>query len=156
NQTAFEEAGAEVPTAEWTIDDQVELAKTLTKSEGDRTTQFGYLPGIASTWKSLVTLTRSFGGELISEDGSQLLILEDPGRQAVQYLYDLFQTHQVSPTPEQMVGEANDMWISGILGMIQGGTSVSVTGSSIGDKFEWMVVPNAIGPGGVGGSDFEV
>ena len=30
------------------------------------------------------------------------------------------------------------------------------TGSAIGDKFEWMVVPNAIGPGGVGGSDFEV
>lgn len=156
NQTAFEEAGLEVPTAEWTIDDQVEMAKALTKTEGDRTTQFGYLPGVASTWKALVTLTRSFGGELISEDGAQFLILEDAGRQAVQYLYDLFQTHNVSPTPEQMVGEANDMWISGVLGMIQGGTSVSVTGSSIGDKFEWMVVPNAIGPGGVGGSDFEV
>ncbi|RIK42392.1 MAG: hypothetical protein DCC57_18380 [Chloroflexi bacterium] len=156
NQTAFEDAGVDVPTAEWTIDDQVEKAKALTKTEGDRTTQFGYLPGIGSTWKTLVTLTRSFGGQLISEDGTQFLIMEDAGRQSMQYLYDLFQTHKVAPTPEQMVGSGNDMWISGTLGMIQGGTSVSVTGSAIGDKFEWMVVPNAIGPGGVGGSDFEV
>lgn len=156
NQTAFEEAGLDVPTADWTIEDQIEMATALTKTEGDRTTQFGYLPGIGSTWKTLVTASRAFGGQLINEDGTEFLLLEDPARQAVEYLHSLFQVHNVAPTPEQMVGAANDMWISGVLGMIQGGTSVSVTGSAIGDKFEWMVVPNAIGPGGVGGSDFEV
>jgi len=39
---------------------------------------------------------------------------------------------------------------------LQGGTSVSVTGSTIGDAFEWMVAPNAVGSAGVGGSDYEV
>jgi ABC-type glycerol-3-phosphate transport system substrate-binding protein len=76
--------------------------------------------------------------------------------QAVNYLYDLFHTHQVAPKPDQMVGGGNDMWISGVLGLYQGGTSVSVTGGAIGDKFQWMAAPNAVGPGGVGGSDYEV
>lgn len=156
NQTAFDGADIEAPVSGWTIEDQIKMATALTKTEGDRTTQFGYLPGVANPWKTMVTTTRAFGGELISEDGAEFQLLEDPARQAIQYLYDFFQTYKVAPEPEQMVGVANDMWISGILGMIQGGTSVSVTGSAIGDKFEWMVVPNAIGPGGVGGSDFEV
>ena len=156
NKTAIDAVGAKVPVAGWTQDDHIELAKALTVKEGDRTTQFGFLPGIASTWKTFVTLTRAFGGELISEDGTQFLLMEDAGRQATQWMYDLFITEEVAPKADQVVGNPNDMWISGILGTFQGGTSVSVTGSSIGDKFEWMAAPNAVGPGGVGGSDFEV
>jgi ABC-type glycerol-3-phosphate transport system substrate-binding protein len=55
-----------------------------------------------------------------------------------------------------MVGTVNEMWISGALAMTTSGTFLSVTDSAIGDTFEWMVVPNAVGPAGVGGSDFEV
>jgi multiple sugar transport system substrate-binding protein len=154
NQTAIETAGLEVPTNDWTQEQQIELAKALTITEGDTTSQFGYLPSV--TWKAFVTLTRAFGGELISEDGTEFLLMEDAGIQSVNYLNDFFHTHQVAPKPDQMVGAGNDMWISGVLGTYQGGTSVSVTDSAIGDAFEWMVVPNAIGPGGVGGSDFEV
>ncbi len=154
NQTAIEAAGGEVPTAEWTQDQHIELAKLLTLSEGDRTTQFGYLPHAG--WKGFVTLSRAFGGELLNEDGTVFQLAEGASLQALNYLYDLFQTHKVAPAPDQMLGAGNDMWISGILGTYQGGTSVSVTGSSIGDAFEWMAVPDPIGPGGVGGSDYEV
>ena len=154
NQTAIDEVGGTYPEPGWTQEQHIELAQALTKSEGGRTTRFGYLPAV--TWKGFVTLTRAFGGELISEDGTEFLLLEDAGRQAVQYAYDLFHTYEVAPTPDQLVGEANDMWISGVLGTYQGGTSVSVTDSAIGDSFEWMAAPNPIGPGGVGGSDFEV
>ncbi len=157
NQTAIEAAGLEVPTAEWTVDDQIELGKALTKVEGDRTTQFGYLPGqIGHPWKSFVTLVRSFGGEMLNEDGTQFLLMEDAGRQATQYAWDLFNVHNTAPKPDQMVGTVNEMWISGQLAMTTSGTFLSVTDSAIGDAFEWMVVPNAVGPGGVGGSDYEV
>lgn len=156
NQTAIEEVGGKLPVAGWTQDEHVELAKALVKKEGDRTVQFGFLPGIASSWKTFVALTRAFGGQLISEDGTQFLLAEDAGVQAVQWMSDLFNTHMVAPRADQMAGTANEMWISGVLGTIQGGTSVSVTGSAIGDKFQWMVAPNAVGPGGVGGSDYEV
>lgn len=154
NQTAIEEAGLDVPTAEWTQAEQVEMAQALTVSEGGRTNQFGYMP--ATNWKAFVTLMRAFGGELLSEDGTQFQLNDETGMQAVNYLYDLFQTYSVSPTPEQMLGTGNEMWASGVLGLYQGGTSVSVMGNTIGDSFEWMAVPNAVGPGGVGGSDYEV
>jgi multiple sugar transport system substrate-binding protein len=154
NETALEEAGVSAPDASWTIEDQIEIAKAATKEEGGRLVQFGYLPSVG--WKAFVSLFRAFGSELINEDGTVIQLNSEIGMQAINHMYDLFHTHQVAPTPEQMMGAGNDMWISGVLGLYQGGTSVSVTGSAIGDNFEWMVVPNAIGPGGVGGSDFEV
>lgn len=153
NQTAIEAAGKELPKAGWTQAQQVELAKALTTADGK---QFGYLPGITNIWKTCVTLFRSFGEQLVSEDGTKFQLNSEKGVQAVTYLYDLFQTHKVAPKPDQMVGADTEMWSNGLLGMYQGGTSVSVFGKTIGDKFKWMVAPNAIGPGGVGGSDYEV
>jgi ABC-type glycerol-3-phosphate transport system substrate-binding protein len=129
----------------------------LTTREGDHATQFGFLPGVGSWWKVFVTLSRSFGGQMVNEDGSKFLIDQDAGRQALQWIYDIFHTHKVGPLPAEIVGDpTSDMWTSGVLATYQGGSSVSVTASTIGDAFEWMVVPNAIGPGGVGGSDYEV
>ncbi|MCX6045366.1 MAG: extracellular solute-binding protein [Chloroflexi bacterium] len=94
---------------------------------------------------------------LTTADGKQFGYLpSEKGTQAITFLYDLFQTHKVAPKPDQMVGSDTDMWASGALGMYQGGTSISVFGKTIGDKFKWMVAPNPIGPGGVGGSDYEV
>lgn len=155
NETAFEAAGLELPKAGWTQDQQVEMAKALTKS--DATPPFyGFLPGTGNIWKTLVTLSRAFGTELLNEDGTKFQLNSELGVQAITWLYDLFQTHKVAPTPAQMVGGGNDMWIANSLGMYQGGTSVSVTGGTIGDAFKWMVAPNAVGPGGVGGSDYEV
>jgi multiple sugar transport system substrate-binding protein len=147
-----------VPTKDWTTDDQLAMAKTLTKAEGDRVVRFGYVPD--KGWKGFVTLMRAFGGELLSEDGSKFQLNSEIGRAATQWLYDLHHVHKVAPRPDQMInatGEApGQMWAAGSFGMIQGGSSLSNLGNTIGDKFEWMVVPNAKGPGGVGGSDFEV
>jgi len=155
NQTAFEEAGLEMPVSGWTQEQQIESAKALTK--GDANPPFyGFLPGTGNVWKTMVTLSRAFGSELLNEDGTQFQMNSEVGMQAITWLYDLFHTHNVAPTPAQMVGAGNDMWIANSLGMYQGGTSISVTGSTIGDDFEWMVAPNAVGPGGVGGSDYEV
>lgn len=155
NQTAFEEAGLELPAAGWTQSEQIEAAKILTNLDANPPV-FGFLPGTGSVWKTLVTLFRAFGTELLNEDGTQVQLNSELGVQAVTYLYDYFQTHNVAPTPEQMIGGGNDMWAAGSLAMIQAGTSTSVVSDTIGDKFEWMVAPNSVGPGGVGGSDYEV
>jgi multiple sugar transport system substrate-binding protein len=158
NQSAIEEVGGQVPTEAWTIDDQLALAKALTKKEGDRVVRFGYLPN--TSWKGFVTLLRAFGGELLSEDRTKFQLNSPEGQQAAQWLYDLFHVHQVAPKPNQITGTGGDatnqMWASGALGMYQGGSSVANLGSTIGEKFKWMVVGNAKGPSGVGGSDFEV
>lgn len=157
NASAFEEVGLDVPTADWTLDDQIELAQALQKSEGDQVTRFGYLPGaFENAWKALLCRTRAFGGQLLNEDGTQFLLMEDEARQAIQYDYDLFNVHNVAPKPDQILGTVNEMWIAGQLAMNTAGTFRSVTDAAIGDTFEWMAVGNAKGPAGVGGSDYEV
>lgn len=157
NQTALEAAGVPVPTKDWTIEQQLEMAKALTKTEGDRVTQFGYFPN--TSWKGFVTILRAFGGELLSEDRTKFQLNSAEGQAATQWLYDLFHTHKVAPKPNQITGTGpdapNQMWASGVVALYQGGTSVANLGSTIGDKFKWMAVGNAKGPSGVGGSDFE-
>jgi multiple sugar transport system substrate-binding protein len=154
NQSAMEEAGIEPPDASWTMDDHVEIAKALTKEEGGRIAQYGYLPDVG--WKSFVTGLRAFGGQLINEDGTQFQLTSEEGMQFVNYTYDYFQTHKVAPSPEAMMGTAQEMWIAGALATWQAGTSGSVSHKAIDGRFEWMAVSNPVGPGGVGGSDYEV
>ena len=157
NETALTEAGLEVPTKDWTHEDQLTMAKALTKTEGDRVIQFGYVPD--KGWKGFVTLLRSFGGQLISEDLTKFQLNSPEGQAAAQWLYDLHHVHKVAPRPDQMINATPEapgqMWAAGTFAMFQGGSSVSNFGTTIGDKFKWMVVPNAKGPAGVGGSDFE-
>ncbi len=157
NASAFEEVGLDVPTADWTFDDQIEIAKALHKTEADRVTRYGYLPGaLENAWKALLCVTRANGGQLLNEDGTQFLLMEDPARQAVQYTWDMFNVHNVAPKPDQILGTVNEMWIAGALGMNQAGTFRSVADAAIGDTFEWMAVANPKGSAGVGGSDYEV
>ncbi len=158
NQSAFDEAGIAYPTESWTIEEQLAMAEALTVTEGDRTSQFGYLPN--TSWKGFVTLFRAFNTQLISEDGTQFQMNSPEGTEAVQWLYNFFHTSNVAPKPEEMLGFGDQpdrqMWTGGQLAMFQAGTWASNLGNLIEDKFAWDVVPNAIGPGGVGGSDYEV
>nr|MDQ2996706.1 extracellular solute-binding protein [Chloroflexota bacterium] len=85
NQAALEAAGVAIPTKEWTIEQQLDMAKKLTKTEGDRVTQFGYLPN--TSWKGFVTLLRAFGGELLSEDLKTFQLNSDQGRAATQVIW---------------------------------------------------------------------
>ena len=157
NASAFEEVGLDVPTADWTLDDQIEVAKALHKMEGDRVVRFGYLPGaLENAWKALLCVTRAHGGQLLTEDGNTFLLMEEPAQQAVQYTWDLHNVHNVAPKPDQILGTVNEMWISGALAMNTAGTFRSAADAAIGDTFEWMAVGNANGPAGVGGSDYEV
>jgi ABC-type glycerol-3-phosphate transport system substrate-binding protein len=153
NENLFKAGNVPLPKADWKHEDMVTAAKAIRATAGDKPL-FGVLND--TSWKSLLTNIRSFGGELISEDGKKFLLGSDQGLLSLQRYYDLFQTHKVSPTPEQLIGSAGAMWTGGMLGMYQAGTSGQVLRNTIGDKFKWMVTNNPIGPAGVGGSDFEV
>ncbi len=111
---------------------------------------------LENAWKALLCLTRAYGGQLLNEDGTQFLLMEEPARQAVQYTWDMHNVHNVAPKPDQILGTVNEMWIAGALAMNTAGTFRSVADAAIGDTFDWMAVGNAKGPAGVGGSDYEV
>lgn len=66
NTKMFKDAGVEIPSEDWTMDDFVEVAKQLTKGSG-ADAQWGYY------WKNYTDQTfamiAAFGGKLYSEDG---------------------------------------------------------------------------------------
>ncbi|MBS5883927.1 sugar ABC transporter substrate-binding protein [Clostridium sp.] len=99
NTKMFKEAGVEIPSDTWTMDEFVEIAKQLTKGSG-ADAQWGYY------WKNFTDQTyahiAAFGGNLYSEDGkSSVLVTDENTKKAVQFMYDLTNTHKVVPTNAQ-------------------------------------------------------
>lgn len=47
------------------------MAKALTKTDANPPF-YGFLPGVSNIWKTMVTLVRAFGGELLNEDGTRI------------------------------------------------------------------------------------
>jgi multiple sugar transport system substrate-binding protein len=92
DQNAFDAAGISYPKLEWTTDDFLATAVSLTERDGDSVTRWGYVP--AQLPYSALLATR-LTGPLQTGDG---LRLADPDVvAAVQWLADLFTEHQVSP-----------------------------------------------------------
>lgn len=99
NTKMFAEAGIEIPSEDWTTDDFVEIAQQLTKGNGVDT-QWGYY------WKNntdqTFALIAAFGGKLYSEDGLHSVLSTDENtKEAVQFMYDLYNTYKVCPSAEQ-------------------------------------------------------
>ena len=98
NTKLFKDAGLEPPKEDWTWDDFLTAAKTLTKGEGnDKVWGFG-IPAFnfgLQPW----FLTGTGSGSL-TDDWTKSN-LNDPGAvEAMQFVYDLVYKHKVSPTIE--------------------------------------------------------
>jgi ABC-type glycerol-3-phosphate transport system substrate-binding protein len=97
DQSAFEAANLLPPELDWTTDDFLAAALTLTVREGDDVTRWGYVPG---QLRYPPLLASQLAGPLTTPDGS--LRLADPDVvTAVQWLSDLFTVHEVSPWLEE-------------------------------------------------------
>lgn len=99
NTKMFEDAGIEIPSDDWTMEEFVDIAKQLTKGSG-ADAQWGYY------WKNYTDQTfamiAAFGGKLYTEDGKASVLSTDPKTQeAVQFMYDLCNTYKVCPTATQ-------------------------------------------------------
>jgi multiple sugar transport system substrate-binding protein len=121
NSARFEEAGLEPPSADWTWDDFLLAAEALTVDEdGDGYPErFGYA---VETWGmfALQPWLLSGGGSILSEDLCEAT-LTDPGVvRALQFLYDLVYTHQVSPAPGAGI-DAFAQFMNGNIGMLGAG-----------------------------------
>lgn len=99
NTKMFKDAGIEVPSSDWTMEEFTEIVKQLTKGSGAES-QWGYY------WKNYsdqtFALMAAFGGELYSEDGkSSVLSTDENSKKAMQFMYDLTNTYKVCPTAAQ-------------------------------------------------------
>jgi multiple sugar transport system substrate-binding protein len=145
NQTMFEEAGLEEPSADWGYEDLLEASMALTKREGDQVTQWGFLP--ETDYFGLVIPIRSYGGDWLNAEGTSVTVGQDEAVAGLKMFEDIYQLHQVTPSLAQ-VDDKPQMWASGRVAMVQSGYWGQSWGKNFVTDFEWMVAPMPQGPAG--------
>jgi len=120
NKDLFDEAGLDYPDASWNWEDLLANAKKLTKGEGRRK-HYGlmfdpwFVPVFQAIWQN--------GGRIIAEDQSESLINEPAAREALQWINDLFNKYEVSPSPnglDKMGMDPGMIFTSGNVAMLVG------------------------------------
>jgi multiple sugar transport system substrate-binding protein len=157
NKSLFQEAGLPDLTtdwndASWTTDQYLEIARALTKTEGDQITQFGsdvYFNYWASGW--------TFGGDWFPLDTYETgIVAEFTGDKdervsnAVQWTADLMLKEKVAPTPaqaQQVQAGAPQLFMSNKVGMGINNIGRLSQYAKITD-FEWGVAAAPNPPGG--------
>ncbi|MBT3375876.1 MAG: sugar ABC transporter substrate-binding protein [Lentisphaerae bacterium] len=93
NKTLFDEAGVPYPTDDWDYDCFLKTAKALTRDiDGDgRIDQYGFKGELAKS---------SFGAQVISPDGKDVLCNRPEMIEALRTNLNLAREHHVSPLPE--------------------------------------------------------
>lgn len=107
NVDILEEAGVTPPPADWndtefTFDVFLDMLLKVTKRDGDRVTQWGFLVNRGQRpWASWVY---SNGGALVHRDdrgvATDSAMADEATVEALQFLQDLMYVHQVSPAPD--------------------------------------------------------
>ena len=122
NKALFDQAGVKYPDGDkMNMEDLTQTAKSLVKKSSDgRVEQYGAIPISDGTgtrgYLNYICLVRSFGGELISEDGKKGLYNSPEAKAAWKYLWDLQYTHEAMPPFS--AGQAVEQFMSGRVGMI--------------------------------------
>jgi multiple sugar transport system substrate-binding protein len=152
NIDLFEEAGAPLPTAnwedrDWNFETFLETATSLTKREGDRTTQWGFLVNRAQRpWASWLYCN---GGALVHKDdrgvATETAMTDEASVEALQFVQDLMHVHKVAPTPdlESELG-GFDLFASGRVAMMVNNPSAVNRYRTI-EAFRWDVATLPIG-----------
>lgn len=118
NRDMFDAAGVDYPTGDWTYDDLLAAAKTLTKdNDGDgKIDQYGIS---TDTWDMELFWSEAiwaYGGKIISEDHSKTLIGEGGAREAWAFIDSLYK-EGVMPTPTTSGEFGFDLFQSGMAAM---------------------------------------
>lgn len=97
NKDYFDEAGLDYPTADWTWEEFLNAAQTLTIRDGDEVTRYGFAAG--DWWPWWMSFIYMNGGAILDENG-QPVVNSDASVEAMQFYVDLVYEHQVAPSPE--------------------------------------------------------
>lgn len=147
NKDLFDEAGLAYPDESWTWDTFLEAAKALTKE--NQWGYGGYYNLVVQLGNELgISLVGPFGGEVIDETETKILIDSDAARAALQWWADLIHVHKVAPLPAQSQAVAGaGPWVAGMAGMFalaSWGTPTLIESAN----FAWDVAPWPQGPAG--------
>jgi len=153
NQSLYESKGAAIPTKDWTLEQLIDNAKKVT-SDG----VYGYYFFMKPISRTILSLTRAHGGELLDAEGKKSQLNSPAAIQAVTWLYEAMYKHKITPTPAQLeaVGGEAKGFAAGKIGAERHGSAFQITAQNeVKDAFKWFVAVHPKGPAGKGGSDYE-
>lgn len=154
NKDLLSSKGVAAPTDDWTINDFVKAATAITQPD-KHVYGTNY---ITTNYYDFSTNARSFGGDLLSEDGKKFTFATDPKSvQAAQWQVDLrTKVHAATPRAD-VASDEGVPFAAGQIGFYATGTyTVESVGKTIGNKFKWDVVLGPKGPGGLRGYEMFV
>ena len=132
NKTAFEKAGAPIPTADWKWDDLIAACQTLMEKNPD-TYCFDY----GTWWAYFVPWIEGYGGRVLSEDGKKSQFSTPEARAGLQAYADLWQKYKVTPLPGAAVTDCFIVEKCFVNFFIP--NNINTFREKIGNKFEWDV-----------------
>lgn len=137
NKDAFDEAGIDYPTDDWTWDDLLAAAQKLTKRSGGRVERYGFSAPAPFTfiWQN--------GGEVFDRniEPTRVLIDQPAAVEALKFYFDLSAVHGVSPTPAELrQTPQQELFAAGRLAMLQDLRAATIVFKQIRD-FEWGIAP---------------
>lgn len=125
NKLHFDEAGIDLndPTSrDHSLEDIEEWGRKLkVGGEGGQVAD-RYGIALAGGDAGQSVLTRAFGGDVISEDGTKCLLLEEESIAAHKWAYKLNVEDRVTPAPGDLSGGNQNAWAAGKLSMYHGGS----------------------------------
>ncbi|HXF63733.1 MAG TPA: extracellular solute-binding protein [Caldilineaceae bacterium] len=146
NKDLFDAAGMEYPSDTWTMDDFLTAAQALTQEN-----QWGY-GGYYNTVVGLgneqgIALVGPWGGEVIDESETKILLDSPESMAALQWWADLIHVHKVAPLPAEAQAIPAGPWVAGqaaMFALASWGTPTLHESAS----FAWDVAPWPEGPAG--------
>lgn len=116
NVDIFDEMGIDYPTADWTWDDFSEAAVTLTNDD-----HYGF---IMTGWPPINIWIWSFGGTILSDDLTEILLESDEAKAGAQFYADMIYNEDCCPSEETIAEEGNaEMFKNGRVAMFMGGAA---------------------------------
>lgn len=118
NKDLFAKAGVPEPTPDWTWDDVREAAKATTDPENK---VFGLVfpaDGSETTVWQYIAMVWAAGGDILTEDGSQVAFNQEPGVRALQTLADIYADGSLYLDFQPDSGKYAQLFNSGKIGMV--------------------------------------
>ncbi|MEX2542148.1 MAG: sugar ABC transporter substrate-binding protein [Trueperaceae bacterium] len=149
NMDAFDAAGVSYPDDDWTWDEFLEAARATTVDDnGDgRVDQYGFW--LYGRYAQIEPWVFQNGGSLLNE--ARTRVDPDEGaREALRFLSDLTNVHEVAPKPSDMEGvRQQDVFPLGMAAMWVDGTwNIENNRDITGDSFRWGITKVPRGPQG--------
>jgi multiple sugar transport system substrate-binding protein len=136
NKTLLEESGAKLPSDDWTWDDFVEIARTVTQGEGAEK-----IYGVANFTANAYTFVRIWqkGGDILNEDRTQYTMNQEAAVAAIQSIADLVHvdgTHALQTGAELAGRPYAEVFLTGQIAMFP---QFSVFSAILPAEFEWDI-----------------